>query len=237
MSQDKKNRRWFITTTSAGLVGLGACGTDSVSKENSSTNSPSEPQGSIPPSSSVPPTTPQDPTQQPPPPQMDCIETTADIKGPFYREDPPSRINIAQGEVGTPLTIRGKVFANDCETPLNEAVVDVWQADNSGGYDNSSDEYRLRGQMKTNSQGEYEFQSILPGRYLNGSTYRPRHIHYSISYSISPDQTTTLVTQLYFEGDEFLETDPWAEESRTIPLEDTNGRFIGTFDIVLAVPA
>ena len=238
MSEVTKNRRWFIETTSLGLLALGACGTDEISPtvpanpENPPENQ-SSPQDPTQPTEQTPqePQPPGEPTE----PEI-CEATTEDIKGPFYRENPPSRIAIAEGEAGTVLTIRGVVYGDDCQTPLSNTVVDVWQADSNGEYDNNSSAYRLRGQMTTDARGEYEFKTILPGRYLNGSTYRPRPIHYQISHPVSEEQTTSLITQLYFEGDEFLGTDPWAEESRTIPLEDVNGELNGTFDIVLAVP-
>ena len=239
MSEATRNRRWFIETTSLGLLALGACGTEKnpptlPTDPTTPSENPSNPQQPTQPAPEQTPQEPQSP-QEPTPPEI-CEETTQDIKGPFYRENPPSRIAIAAGEAGTVLTIRGVVYGEDCETPLSNTGVDVWQAGDNGEYDNSSAAYRLRGQMTTNAQGEYEFKTILPGRYLNGSTYRPRHIHYQVSHPISEDQTTTLITQLYFEGDEFLASDPWAEESRTIPLEDVNGELNGTFDIVLAVP-
>ena len=46
------------------------------------------------------------------------------------------------------------------------------------------------------------------------------------------------MTQLYFEGDAEITTDPWASENdaidRIIPLiEDTDGNKAGTFDIKL----
>ena len=225
-----RNRRWFIRTTSLGLLGLTACRTQPTHPADPLENlsNPHQP---------GPGQTPQAPqSSQDYTPSEICKTTTEDIKGPFYRENPPSRIAIAEGEVGTVLTIRGVVCGDDCKTPLSNTVVDVWQADDKGEYDNNSAAYRLRGQMATNAQGEYEFKTILPGRYLNGLTYRPRHIHYQVTHPISEDQTTTLITQLYFAGDEYLADDPWAEESRTIPLEDVNGELEGVFNIVLAVP-
>ena len=240
MRRKKHNRRWFIETASVGLLGLGACGTSPNSTEKDQETGIST-ETTSPPTSSPSGTTntgETNPPADPPSSPVLCEETTEDIAGPFYRENPPWRVNLADGELGTPLTIRGVVYADDCQTPLQNAVVDVWQADTSGAYDNSSEAFRLRGQMQTNAQGEYEYKTILPGRYRNGATYRPRHIHYQVQHTTeAQNEPTTLITQLYFEGDEYLASDPWAEKSRTIALEEVNGEFEGIFDIVLAVSA
>ena len=42
------------------------------------------------------------------------------------------------------------------------------------------------------------------------------------------------ISQLYFEGDPFLEGDPWAEPSRTLALRgDANAGWEGAFDFVV----
>ena len=43
-----------------------------------------------------------------------------------------------------------------------------------------------------------------------------------------------LTTQLYFEGDEFLEADPWVQASRTVPVSDVDGVLRASFDVTLA---
>ena len=80
----------------------------------------------------------------------------------------------------------------------------------------------------------YEFETIHPGRYLNGSQLRPSHIHYRVS---SPGHAE-LVTQLYFEGDPEIAGDPFVRLSLVVPLEARHaprGDYeAATFDIVLA---
>ncbi len=49
-------------------------------------------------------------------------------------------------------------------------------------------------------------QTILPGKYLNGAQFRPRHIHFRVSGEGSP----ILTTPLYFEGDNSIPIDPRA---------------------------
>ncbi|PCH69777.1 MAG: catechol 1,2-dioxygenase, partial [Bacteroidetes bacterium] len=66
----------------------------------------------------------------------------------------------------------------------------------------------------------------------NGDKNRPSHIHFKITASDHEE----LVTQLYFEGDPDIDSDPWASdkdaEDRIITLdEDSDGNKSGIFDI------
>ena len=239
-------RRQFIqkaTALTLGTVLIQSCG-DSTSTDNPPPFEPSEPtpEGSTPvdptpePEPGTDPVTPTEPDPTDPENPI-CETTSADIEGPFYREDPPHRATlVSEDEPGRALIIEGYVYAADCETPLVGAVVDVWHADDAGDYDNSSDEFRMRGQMTTNAEGYYAYTTVRPGRYLNGSTYRPEHIHYKVTYETGGSDSVSLITQLYFEEDPFLESDPWAVAERTIPLEtEQETAFSGRFDIVLPV--
>ena len=235
-------RRQFIqkaTALTLGTVLIQSCG-EELTVDNPSVIDPVDPSegGSTEPEPEPQPdpTTPTDPEPTDPPDSI-CEATSADIEGPFYREDPPHRATLtAEDEPGRPLVIEGYVYAADCETPLVGAVVDVWHADDAGGYDNSSEDFRMRGQMTTNDDGYYAYTTIRPGRYLNGATYRPEHIHYKVSYETGGSDNVSLTTQLYFVGDPFLESDPWAVEERTIALEDQGDEnFLGRFDVILPV--
>ncbi len=163
-----------------------------------------------------------------------CV-TTDDILGPFYRENAPFRTNLnSNNQAGTLLAISGIIYGTDCTTPIHEATVDIWHADDLASYDNASSDFNFRGKVKTDVNGNYLFTSIVPGQYLNGSTYRPAHIH----FRITADNHKELVTQLYFEGDPYIDTDPWASDEdadeRIITLTtDTNGNQAGIFNIKL----
>ena len=163
-----------------------------------------------------------------------CDVTTGDIEGPFYMANAPFINKIApNGAPGEKLFISGTVYANDCSTPLAGAIVDVWQANDAGDYENVD----YRGKITTDASGQYAYETILPGKYLNGAEFRPRHIHYKVS---APPDTNELTTQLYFDGDTSIPNDPWASDpaaaDRTIPLtQDMNNDWNGVFDIHLDI--
>ena len=140
----------------------------------------------------------------------DC-KTTKDILGPFYRPNAPIRKNLNTDDIeGAVLDISGVVFGNDCVTPLKNVEVEIWHCDTKGEYDNTSDAFHQRARVFTNSKGQYRFKTIFPGKYLNGATYRPAHIHFRVS---SP-QTKELVSQVYFKNDPDIGNDQWASSAK-----------------------
>ncbi|MDG1476551.1 MAG: hypothetical protein P8Q14_05355 [Vicingaceae bacterium] len=166
----------------------------------------------------------------------DC-ETTNDILGPFYRPNAPTTQDLThKGLEGQRVTLKGKVFGNDCTTPLSGALVEIWHANSKGEYDNETEKFHQRARWFTNENGEYSFTTILPGKYKNGDLYRPAHIH----YRVTEENSKELISQIYFKGDPHIEKDPWASQSkaehRTLPivLEDINGSLTVNFDIYLA---
>jgi catechol 1,2-dioxygenase len=159
--------------------------------------------------------------------------TTDDILGPFYKAGSPFQENIIPAEnTAAPLIVQGKVISN-CDTLLQDAVVEIWNANDQGIYD-SSNQFKFRGSYKTNPDGTYQFTTIIPGRYLNGATYRPSHIHFRIT---APNHQE-LVSQIYFTDDPFIKSDSWASAEkaaqRILPIaKDKNGVDTIIFDVYL----
>lgn len=168
--------------------------------------------------------------------RQDCNVTNNDILGPYWAENHPYRAILANmEEPGTRIYISGTVRANNCETPIQNAIVDVWHANDDGCYtifqecnsgNTDEDPYNLRGQILTNENGEYAFESVWPGYY----TGRPRHFHYKIT---TPDNLE-LVTQCYFLIDPEID-ESWIENhpGLVIPLEEGEEGLYGNFDIVM----
>ncbi len=163
-----------------------------------------------------------------------CVPTVENIEGPYYLPGAPFRDRVVPpGASGRPLVLMGRVIAADCVTPLSGAVVDLWQTDAAGKYDFSG-EFRWRGRVRTDADGRYRIETVIPGRYRAGLSYRPSHIHLKVSHPGG----RTLITQVYFEDDPHLRDDPFVKRSLVIPLRrdmrDEGETWSGTFDVVLA---
>ncbi|MEE9274994.1 MAG: hypothetical protein V3V62_06785 [bacterium] len=169
--------------------------------------------------------------------------TEENPEGPFYRPGAPFRAKITPPlEPGPVLLIRGRVWGHESRKPLAGAVLDIWQANAGGRYDNGGSgsplekgAFRNRARLIADETGHYEFETIHPGRYRIGAgAWRPSHIHYLIRH---PGHRS-LVTQLYFEGDPMNAHDPYVKKSLIIPLREAGSgarsHREGTFDIVLA---
>lgn len=176
-----------------------------------------------------------------------CIPTADNIRGPFHREGAPFRDRLCPpDEPGEPLVLSGVVTGLPSCRPLSAALLDVWQTDARGFYSNmlglgdpaKPRTFRLRGRLRTDAEGRYRIDTILPGHYPLWPLTRPRHIHLIVSHEGRPP----LVTQVFFEGDKYLDWDPWVKDSLVLKLTEeprrADGRtqYSARFDIVMPAP-
>ena len=90
--------------------------------------------------------------------------------------------------------------------------------DDDGDYD--SEGFTLRGHQFTDLGGRYLLDTILPGRYPSKGILRPRHIH----VTVTAPGASPLTTQLYFEGDPYIEGDALVVDSLIMGLPAANAR-------------
>ncbi len=163
-------------------------------------------------------------------------QTPADIEGPYYKPGAPNNSNL-QGSVGEVIVVSGSVRDKNCRL-ISGAILDIWHASHDGSYDQKG--FAHRGKVATNQRGIYVFRTIKPGRYLNGNTFRPAHIH----VKLSKPGYQGLTTQLYFSADPYNKVDPWFKPELvlnvrpgpsgcTLPPERMRQNLRANFDFVI----
>jgi catechol 1,2-dioxygenase len=156
-----------------------------------------------------------------------CEATADNIEGPYFKAGAPHRAVLAgDQDAGERLALAGRVVSTGCAA-LAGVVIDIWHADAAGGYD--LDTYRFRGKLKTDADGRWSVETIIPGRYLNGKRYRPAHVHAMLRAA----GHRPLTTQLYFDGDPYNDGDPFIVSSLIMPLAKDGGVTRASFDFVL----
>jgi len=146
------------------------------------------------------------------------------VEGPFHVPGAPLLtaphvLPMRPDEPGERLLFSGTVRSAD-GAPLAGAMLDVWQISADGGYSHfhaGFPEYNLRGRLTANEQGRFEFLTVVPQPYeipkegatgrllaaLGRTAYRPAHVHVKLSH----EGHRPLTTQIYFEGDPWLDRD------------------------------
>lgn len=151
--------------------------------------------------------------------------TPAQTEGPYFTPDSPERTSLLEaGVTGTRLVITGGVLTTGCQ-PVDRALLDFWQADDAGRYDNVG--YRLRGHQFTDARGRYTLETIVPGLYPG----RTRHIHVKVQ---APGQPV-LTTQLYFPGEPANAADRLFDSALRVAEQSAADGRAASFDFVLAV--
>ena len=146
------------------------------------------------------------------------------LVGPFYRANAPvlerGESIVSPDTAGERVRITGRVYDLTTEAPIAGATLDVWQAATNGLYENQDEgqpDYNLRGQFQTDEMGTFDLLALMPTAYpvpMDGPVgellrvagrhpYRPAHIH----FIVSKPGYETLITQVFVEGDEMVETD------------------------------
>jgi len=149
--------------------------------------------------------------------------TPPQTAGPFFKPASPRRASLLEpGVTGTRIVVTGLVVSTDC-APVAGALVDFWQADDRGEYDNAG--YRLRGHQITDSDGRYRLETVVPGRYPG----RTRHIHVNVQGPGRP----LLTTQLYFPGEPGNERDAIFRPELLLKVREPAEGRVATFDFVL----
>ncbi|MFD5323991.1 carbohydrate-binding protein [Streptomyces sp. NPDC127092] len=153
--------------------------------------------------------------------------TPPQTEGPYFKPNSPRRNSLLEpGLPGVRLEVSGYVFGRACR-PVSGALLDFWQADTNGAYDNTG--FRFRGHQFTGTDGSFRLSTIVPGLYPG----RTRHLHVKVQAPGRP----VLTTQLYFPGEPRNNTDPIFDARLLMSVRDAGGGGKeAAFDFVLDVP-
>ncbi|MFD1150536.1 dioxygenase family protein [Saccharothrix hoggarensis] len=152
--------------------------------------------------------------------------TPPQTEGPYFKPNSPRRTSLVDaGTPGTRLTVTGYVFGLGCQ-PLGNVLMDFWQADVNGVYDNTG--FRFRGHQFTDARGAFTLTTIVPGLYPG----RTRHIHVKVQAPGRP----VLTTQLYFPGEPRNNTDSIFDPRLLMTVRNVGSGREASFDFVLNVP-
>jgi len=148
--------------------------------------------------------------------------TPTTVLGPFHvagvAEKPLGSV-LAEGAVGERLHVSGRVTSASGAL-IAGALLDIWHSDAEGFYDVQRAEGpvpELRACFRTDAEGRFHFWTITPTAYpvptdgpvgamleaTGRHPMRPAHVHFMIS---APGHET-LVTHVFAEGDEYLDSD------------------------------
>lgn len=182
-------------------------------------------------------------------------ETIDNVEGPLFKPHAPWLDNPGKlredSDLGEPLVMSGQVLDVGTRRPIVGAIIDIWHSDAGGAYsqdDPKLPEWKFRGRMRTDHQGHYTIETIIPGGYEQGLAkdspcghmltllgrhrMRPGHIH----FRVSAPGFHPLITLTYFPGDPYLETDSVfsVRPQLLLDLERHTGQATRThFDFVL----
>jgi protocatechuate 3,4-dioxygenase beta subunit len=198
--------------TGAALL-LGACSSDADTSRSA---------GTAPRSSTGPPR----PSLPPTPACHDGDEPTpAQTAGPFFTPNSPEKASfLADGRRGTKLVVSGAVLTTMCQ-PAAGALLDFWQADSDGNYDDEG--YRLRGHQFADGEGRFRLETIVPGLYPG----RTRHLHVNVQRAGG----NVLTTQLYFPREPENDSDTIFRPECLMDVRDGGSGKTASFTFVTAI--
>ena len=145
--------------------------------------------------------------------------TPPEIKGPFYpvlaQKDKDFDLTRIEGKyevaTGSIIIIQGQILNTDGDS-VEDATVDLWQANAAGRYRHPHDSnetpldpnFQGWAIVPSGKEGKFRFKTVYPGTYpASASWTRPSHIH----FKVSKKGYIELITQMYFPGHKLNDSD------------------------------
>ncbi|MBA3755403.1 MAG: protocatechuate 3,4-dioxygenase [Nitrosomonas sp.] len=147
------------------------------------------------------------------------MPTPDETEGPFYpvknQNDKDADLTQIDGHgkaaQGQHIIVNGQV-TDVAGNPVENALLDIWQADANGRYRHPRDSNTAKldenfqgwAIIRSDNNGLFRFKTVIPGAYPASRTWiRPPHIH----FRISKPGYRALTTQMYFPDEALNKTD------------------------------
>ncbi len=149
---------------------------------------------------------------------------------------------IDKTEPGESMIISGTIFKKDGKTPAPGIILYVYHTDSKGIYAKGADQKyalrhgHIRGWMKSDSKGHYEFRTIRPAPYPNADN--PAHVHPTIK---EPGLSLYWIDEYLFEDDPLVTAAVRKQQEKRGGLgiikltRDQHGVWTGHRDIILGL--
>jgi protocatechuate 3,4-dioxygenase beta subunit len=116
--------------------------------------------------------------------------TPPQMAGPFFTPQSPERSSLIEPSMKAKrMRLMGQVVDTRCQ-PIPGVLLDFWQCDEKGEYDNQG--FRLRGHQFADRKGQFVLETVVPGAYPG----RTPHLHVKVQRKGGQ----ILTTQLYLPG-------------------------------------
>jgi protocatechuate 3,4-dioxygenase beta subunit len=149
--------------------------------------------------------------------------TLAQTEGPYFKPDTPLKRDLsADRPRGEKITVAGLVLDTSCK-PVARALIEIWQADETGAYDNAG--FTLRGHQFSDERGRWWFTTIVPAVYPG----RTRHFH----VKVQKPGGRVLTTQLYFPDEALNRRDSLFDQRLLMRITDAKDGKFGRYDFVV----
>ena len=143
--------------------------------------------------------------------------TPSQTVGPFFAIGLDDFAEVVPPGASDAIRVFGRVF-DGAGQPVDDALVEIWQADPAGRYSDSTDGFRGFARCGTKADGSFEFVTVKPGR-VPGPDGRLQAPHIAVSV-FARGVLKRLVTRVYFPD----ETAANAEDPVLASLPDEQSR-------------
>jgi protocatechuate 3,4-dioxygenase beta subunit len=146
-------------------------------------------------------------------------------EGPNYKAGSPEKsVIVSENVPGTKIVLTGYVLDTNCN-PIAHALLDFWQADGDGIYDNEG--YALRGHQYTDGNGRYMLSTVIPGEYPG----RTPHIHVKVKAN---EKSPVVTTQLFLPNQVGNNTDTIFDQSLVVQINDDESKKTAKYNFVIS---